>query len=105
MSFGLTTKVAEWGGTPPGFVFTFTQAGDSAYVAGGTTGLLAALQAKYGKQYTIVSAHGFALVGTGLKRCVYDVATDKLICVLATGTEEANGSLAAVVYNITAVCK
>lgn len=105
MALGNAANVQNSKGNPPLAVFTFTQVGDGAYVAGGTTGLLAKLRALYGMQYTIISASGWALVGGVLRSCFYDVANDKLVCFAQNNAEEANGSLAAVTYNITAVCK
>lgn len=101
---GTPTSVAKFGGTPPVFADAFTMAGDSAYAAGGTTGLQAKLRALRGDSRTVISARGHCLSGGAMKTCHYDPVTDKLICVLANGTEESAGDISANVYTITAFC-
>lgn len=81
---------------------TFTLPGESAYVAGGVTGLQAAYRTLTGQTRTIVSARGWMTNG---KRCEWDPVTEKLVCFVAAGTEEPNGSLAGNVYNMTVVAK
>jgi hypothetical protein len=101
-TFTVKGEVGQKGGPYP--VKNINIAGDSAYAAGGNTGLAALVNSILGGTYEIVAAHGQSIADG--KRCWYDVENDKLVCFVAAGTEESGTpDLSTVTYQMVLVLK
>lgn len=103
MSLGTMTHVDKSAAVGPEFTDNVTQVGDSAYVAGGTTGLQAKLRALRGDQRTITQVVDQSV---GSHYVVYDPSNDKLkVYVRTTGVELANGDDSGSTYRLAITSK
>ncbi len=90
MALGTITFDDEQDSQGPTFITKLHFAGDAAYPANGTTGLLAALRAKYGDNRTII---GIIPQDCGGYMPTYDVASDKLKVYFGDNNNAADGPL------------
>lgn len=96
----LVEKVEAAGG--PLIVARVTQVGDGTYPAGGSTGLLAKLQALLGRTVNILAVKDEAILADIAE---YDHTNEKLfIRVKATGVESAVSNQSGVTYVLTIFC-
>lgn len=103
MALGAFTIVEQVAAQGPVKFVRATIVGDSAYTAGGTTGLLAKLQAAMGETVNIISVQPED--NNGDSHVEYVHATDKLfVRVMSTGIEHGNGDLSGTTYTLLITC-
>ena len=103
MALGAMTLVEKVEGQGPVIIARVNQVGDGAYSAGGSTGVLAKLQALLGRAVDIISVKDEGILADIAE---YDHANEKLfIRVKATGVESAVANQSGVTYALVITCK